>query len=93
MDSLTIRTSTKSPRPKVLNFVTSRVASGDYLGTKRHLLELAMLIEPNIDRLLDWWDTTPIDEFDGSTAAELVRQEMADPLELFLLAIILGERS
>ena len=56
------------------------------------LLELARNLEPDVDRLTDWWHGTGIAEFGGRTPDQLAKGGQGDALERFLRSIICGDR-
>lgn len=56
------------------------------------LVQLAIIVEPDLVNIVEWWTTTPIQELGNRTAEELVEAGRDDLVEGFLLSIIFGER-
>lgn len=76
-------------------FLDTHVQAGDTEArarAERRLIKLAMTIEPNERRVMEWWNATPIEELGGLRAGELVARGLQNLLEKFLLAIIFGDR-
>lgn len=60
--------------------------------SKRRILQLAQAIEPSAASGLTWYYDTPIDEFDGRTADDLIRKGDYHRVARFLLDISNGLR-
>lgn len=56
------------------------------------LLELARGLEPDVNRLAEWWHGTGIAELGGWTPDQLAKRGQGDALERFLRSIICGDR-
>ena len=89
------------PMMRTANAITQRPVHGQTgdIGTtaraeaKRRQMKLAAMIEPDAQRISEWWVQDPIAELGSLTADQLIAQGMESLLEQFLLAIIFGDRS